>query len=70
MFSVADLTVCHFEGQVYQVGQKYQSQDCQLKCQCTGNGTTVCQPLQCRRGLFKKGKGFTILKYTSLLYLN
>lgn len=35
--------------------ERYVSSDCKLTCRCSANGTTVCEPLQCRRGLLRRG---------------
>ncbi len=51
----ADITVCEFEGRTHPVGSSYASEDCSLRCRCTGEGKTVCGPMQCRRGLQRKG---------------
>ena len=65
-FAATDLTVCSFEGKVYQVGQKYNSEDCELRCSCTENGTTVCEPMECRRGLRRKGKQRVVIRIFEL----
>ncbi len=53
--SAAAITVCKFEGRGYTAGEHYTSEDCSLRCRCGDDGTTVCGPMQCRRGLQKKG---------------
>ena len=55
-FAETTKPLCHFEGLMRRTDERYVSSDCELSCRCSANGTTVCEPLQCRRGLLRRGK--------------
>lgn len=55
-FPAGNVTICEYEGKVHQVGQRFMSADCELRCRCMKNGATVCEPMECRPGFIRSGK--------------